>query len=132
MKNTQITSGNTEQGRLVIITRSDLSYGYQAQQSTHSIADFAYENPEAFKYWKETSNSIICLGVQSEQELEKWYEKLSQYTNVTKFYEPDLNDELTSICMYADADLRKKVSSLPLLGKIPKVKNIAIEEMNMV
>lgn len=105
----------------MIITRSDISNGYQAQQSTHSVADFADEFPEDFKQWKKTSNSIICLAVNNEHELEKWYQKLSELTNVTKFYEPDLNDELTSICLYADHDVRKKLSSLPLLGRKPKL-----------
>lgn len=106
---------------MVVITRADLSQGYQAQQSTHSIADFAYEFPDSFKEWKNSSNSIICLQVKSEDELSKLYNKLSTLTDVVKFYEPDLNDELTSICLYADKDVRKKLSSLPLLGKKPKL-----------
>lgn len=106
---------------MVVITRADLSQGYQAQQSTHSIADFAYEFPDSFKEWKTSSNSIICLQVKSEHELLKLYNKLSTFTDVVKFYEPDLNDELTSICLYANKDVRKKLSSLPLLGKKPKL-----------
>lgn len=102
---------------MIVITRSDLTPGYQSQQSTHSIADFAYEFPQEFKQWKETSNSIICLSVTSEEELEKLFIKLSNFTNVVKFNEPDLNDELTSICLYGDASIRKKLSYLPLLGK---------------
>ena len=117
MKNTQI---NKEQAKLVVITRSDLTPGYQSQQSTHSIADFAYEFTQEFKEWKTTSNSIICLQVNNETELDTLFNKLSKLTSVTKFYEPDLNDELTSICLYADKDVRKKVSYLPLLGKPKK------------
>lgn len=118
MKNTQI---NKDQAKLVVITRSDLTPGYQAQQSTHSVADFAHEFPQQFKEWKTTSNSIICLQVNNEKELNDLYLKLFKLTSVTKFYEPDLNDELTSICLYADKDVRKKVSYLPLLGKKPKL-----------
>ena len=70
--------------------------------------------------WKQNSNSIICLSVNNESELNSMFDKLSQFTNVTKFYEPDLNDELTSICLYADSEIRKKLSNLPLLGKDPK------------
>jgi len=106
---------------MIIITRTDLSYGYQSQQSCHSIADFAHEFPQQFKEWKTTSNSIICLQVNNEKELNDLYLKLSKLTSVTKFYEPDLNDELTSICLYADKDVRKKVSYLPLLGKKSKL-----------
>lgn len=105
---------------MMVITRSDLSYGYQSQQSCHSVADFAHEFPQQFNDWKQNSNSIICLQVNNEKELDALYQKLSKLTPVTKFYEPDLNDELTSICLYADKDVRKKVSYLPLLGKSKK------------
>lgn len=106
---------------MMVITRSNLSYGYQSQQSCHSIADFAHEFPQSFNEWKTTSNSIICLQVNNETELDTLYNKLSKLTSVTKFYEPDLNDELTSICLYVNKDIRKKVSYLPLLGKKPKL-----------
>ena len=118
MKNTQI---NKDQSKLVVITRSDLTPGYQAQQSTHSVADFAHEFPQSFNKWKTTSNSIICLQVNNEKELDTLFYKLSKLTSVTKFYEPDLNDELTSICLFATPDVRKKLSYLPLLGKKPKL-----------
>lgn len=115
-----MTQINKEESKLVIITRSDLTQGYQSQQSTHSVADFAHEFPQSFNEWKTTSNSIICLQVNNETELDTLYNKLSKLTSVTKFYEPDLNDELTSICLYANKDIRKKVSYLPLLGKPKK------------
>ena len=111
---------NKQESKLVVITRCDLTPGYQAQQSTHSVADFAHEFPQQFNDWKQNSNSIICLQVNNEKELDALYQKLSKLTPVTKFYEPDLNDELTSICLYADKDVRKKVSYLPLLGKPKK------------
>lgn len=114
---------------MVVITRADLSKGYQSQQSTHSIADFAYEFPQSFKDWKETSNSIICLQVKDESQLLDYYNRLSKLTNVVKFTEPDLNDESTSICLYADKDVRKKVSSLPLLGKEKITKEKVISDM---
>lgn len=90
-------------------------------QSTHSVADFANEFPDLFKDWKQNSNSIICLGVNNEKELDNLYHKLSKLTNTTKFHEPDLNDELTSICLYGDHLIRKKLSYLPLLGRINKI-----------
>src|SRR5690606_37745863 len=57
--------------------------------------------------------------------------KLSTLTNVTEFYEPDLNDELTSICLFGDSTIRKKLSHLPLLGKEKKsFKDIIIDMVN--
>ncbi len=102
--------------KLVVITRSDISPGYQAVQSTHSIADFAFEFPEVFSKWKSSSNSIICLSVKNEFELERLYEKFKDLTPSVIFYEPDV-DERTSLCLYGTPEIRKKLRSLPLLLK---------------
>jgi len=85
-------------------------------QTSHSIADFAYEFNEEFKVWKEESNSIICLSCKSEKDLLKIYEKYSVLTKVVKFFEPDVN-EYTSICLYGTKDIRRRLSHLPLALK---------------
>ena len=102
--------------KLVVITRSDISPGYQAEQSTHSVADFAFEYPDTFAKWKLDSNSIICLSVKNETELQKLYDKFKDLTPSVIFYEPDV-DEMTSICLYGTPEIRKKLRSLPLLLK---------------
>ena len=102
--------------KLVVITRSDISPGYQAVQSTHSVADFAFEYPDTFMKWKLESNSIICLSVKDEIELKKIYQKFKDLTPSIIFYEPDV-DEMTSLCLYGTSDIRKKLRSLPLLLK---------------
>lgn len=102
--------------KLVVITRSDITPGYQAVQSTHSIADFAFEFPETFLKWKMESNSIICLSVKNEFELERLYEKFKELTPSVIFYEPDVYEK-TSICLYGTPEIRKKLRSLPLLLK---------------
>lgn len=93
-------------------------------QSLHSIADFAYEHPEAFKEWKESSNSVICLSVPSEEKLLDLYSKLSGQTPTTKFFEPDIN-QWTSICLYGSPEIRKKLSHLPLALK--KIEDYVID-----
>lgn len=85
-------------------------------QSTHSIADFAYEHPEQFKAWKEESNSIICLSARNEEHLLQLREKFSLLTQTSLFFEPDV-DEFTSMCMYGTPATRRKLSSLPLCLK---------------
>lgn len=106
-----------QEPKLITITRSDLKTdGYVVPQTTHSIADFAYEHPEVFKKWKEDSNSIICLSCKSQAQLFKLYEKYSKLTPAVKFFEPDVN-EWTSICLYATPEIRKSLSSLPLALK---------------
>ena len=104
------------ESKLVVITRQDINPGYQCVQSTHSVADFAFEHPETFKKWKSESNSIICLSAKSEQHLLKLFEKYSQLTKTVKFFEPDVN-QFTSICLYADSKIRKSLSNLPLTLK---------------
>jgi hypothetical protein len=46
------------------------------------------------------------------------FNKLSKLTSVTKFYEPDLNDELTSICLFANSDVKRNYHIF-LFGKKP-------------
>lgn len=110
---TQIKKEYTEQ-KLVIITRQDLKTpGYQLPQACHSLADFAYEHPEKFKEWKETSNSIICLSARSEEHLIKLYEKYRTVTEASLFFEPDI-DAYTSACFFGTPQVRKAFSHLPL------------------
>lgn len=105
------------ESKLITITRSDLkTTGYIVPQTSHAIADFAFEHTETFKKWKEESNSIICLSAKSEQHLLQLFEKYSQVTPTVKFFEPDVN-EFTSICLYADPKIRKSLSHLPLTLK---------------
>lgn len=107
-----------QETKLIVVTRADLSIGYQAQQSTHSVADFAIAYPDLHLEWNKESGSIICLSVNSEEELLNIHQKLhrSDVKSVI-FQEPDLNNEYTSLCYYADYQSRKLVSHLPLLGK---------------
>ena len=102
--------------KLVTVIRQDLNFGYQLVQSCHSIADFAHEVPETFSKWKNESNSIICLSTKNQEDLLKLYEKYSTLTNCIKFFEPDVNEH-TSICLYADDNIRKSLSNLPLALK---------------
>lgn len=112
---TQINNKFTET-KLVVITRSDITPGYQAVQSTHSIADFAHDHPQHFAEWKSTSNSIICLSAKSEDHLLKLYEKYKGKTPTTIFFEPDVN-AYTSLCLFGTPEIRKSLSHLSLLLK---------------
>ena len=95
-------------------------------QSTHSIADFAYDHPEVFKKWKEESNSIICLSCKSQEHLLELYEKYSRLTEASLFFEPDV-DEYTSLCLYGSPDIRKGLSRLPLCNPKNKIKTESYE-----
>lgn len=60
------------------------------------------------------SNSIICLAVRDEFQLNKLYHKFKGVTPSIIFFEPDVN-EMTSVCLYGTPDIRKKLQNLPLL-----------------
>lgn len=121
MKDLQITKKERkfDETKLVVITRGDIPNGYVCVQSCHSIADFAADFPQYFSKWKKQSNSIICLSVKNEEELLRLYEKFKDKIPIVKFFEPDI-DEHTSICLYGEKPIRKKLSHLPLVLKKKK------------
>lgn len=114
MNNLQINK--LEEPKLVTITRDDISSGYIVVQSNHSIADFSFDHPQKFKQWKEESNSIISLACKSQAHLLQLYETFSSQTECSLFYEPDIS-EYTSMCLYADAPIRKQLKKLQLILK---------------
>lgn len=111
-------NSQTQDHKLVTITRQDLSVGYQIAQSCHSVADFAYHKPYEFKNWRENSNYKICLTTKDEQSLIKLHNKLiDKGAKVIAFHEPDLGDEMTAITLLGEPDIKKYTSYLPLAGK---------------
>lgn len=93
-----------------------MSPGYQCVQTSHAVADFAYDHPTEFRKWKDESNYIICLAVENETKLLELYSKFNSLTKATLFFEPDVNEH-TSFAMVASDEIRKKLSKLPLLLK---------------
>lgn len=101
----------------------NLKGGMQLVQSCHAIADFAYDHPDIFRQWKQESNSIITLATKDEQSLIDLFNRLKEVTsNVTQFREPDINDQMTALCVYGTPDIRKMLSNLPLALKEHKLK----------
>ena len=92
--------------------------GYQAVQTSHSIADFAIEFPTIFREWHEKSNYIIQLSVNDIVDLQKLINKL-ELNNIrfTAFYEPDIDNQLTAICIEPTEQARKITSSISLMLK---------------
>src|SRR5258708_2755309 len=104
-----------DETKLVSITRQDLTRGYQVVQTAHAIADFAYDHSDQFRQWKEQSNSIITLSIMDEVSLIALYERLKIKTPyITAFREPDVQDQMTAICVYGTPEIRKMLSNLPL------------------
>lgn len=100
---------------MITITRKDLSSGQQLVQTGHSIAEFANQLPTQFQDWVKNSNYLISLSVDNEDSLRNLYDKLKYYgAHVVAFTEPDMDDQLTSICYYGTPELRKYTQKLNL------------------
>jgi hypothetical protein len=93
-----------------------LKPGAQIAQSGHAIAQYCLEQPELSKTWN--NNYLICLSTENQQSLENLYEKLESYgVPVSPFYEPDLDNQLTSIAFQHNEQSRKYTTSLSLALK---------------
>ena len=104
--------------KLVIITRRDLSPGYQAVQASHAGIDFQHQHPEIAKQWNKESNYLIILSVENEDQLSLYLEKFKFYNiKTTTFREPDIGNEITAIAVEPSEKTRKLTSKLPLALK---------------
>lgn len=104
-----------KQVKLVTVTRKDLSEGYQLAQTLHSSSRFAYHYPELHREWIEKSEYVVSLSVDNEEKLKRLYNKLQDYgADVVAFHEPDIDNQLTSICYYGTPEMRKLTSNLKL------------------
>ena len=123
MKNFADTgSGSPIQVKLVTVTRKDLSAGYQLVQSGHAIAEFIQHFPDKFAEWKQQSNYLISLSVDDEERLQRLFYKLQDNgADVVAFTEPDIDDQLTSICYYGTPEMRKITQNLDLALEEVKV-----------
>jgi hypothetical protein len=87
-------------------------------QTGHSIAKFARQFPSQFQNWHDKSNYLISLSTDNEESLRDLYNKLKFYgADIVAFEEPDINNQVTSICYYGTPELRKITNKLNLALK---------------
>lgn len=104
--------------KLIVITRRDLSPGYQAVQSAHAAIEFQHEHPEIAKNWNTHSKYLVFLTVENEKVLYQYLEKIKFYDlNYTIFTEPDIDNQLTAIAIEPGERTQKLTSRLPLALK---------------
>lgn len=104
--------------KLYIVTRADLSPGYQAVQAAHAVADWTAEHPESADAWRTRSNSLIVLTADDEPALYRLVEKArTKGIGVTTFREPDLCDEITAVAFSPSDATRRLCSNQPLVGR---------------
>ena len=63
----------------------------------------------------ETSEYLVSLSIDNEEKLQRLFYKLQDNgADVVAFTEPDIDNQLTSICYYGTPELRKITSNLKL------------------
>lgn len=93
---------------MIIVTRNDIKNGLQMSQMGHSIAQYMLDYPDLARKWN--NNYLISLSVNSESKLESLLTKLCNMgVPVSYFTEPDINDELTSIC-FLETEHTKRIT----------------------
>ena len=98
--------------KLYIVVKKTLGAGLKMAQACHAMALFRETFRDIYDRWYAESNNIVVL---EEPDLEQLARSLEEqgYRN-TLFLEPDLDDELTALCVEPDA--WKQLSTLPLAG----------------
>jgi hypothetical protein len=82
-------------------------------QAAHAISQFHLEYPEETKRWN--NNYLISLSIDTEKKLQTLLTKLNDVgVSVSYFTEPDIGDELTSICFIETPETIRLTSHLPL------------------
>lgn len=98
-----------------MITRQDLTPGFQACQAAHAAFTFSVEYPDIVSKWHTDSNFLVVLAAQDEESLTALLaEAVRRQIRCIEFIEPDLNDELTAIVLEPTDEARRLCANLPL------------------
>jgi len=101
--------------KLYVITRRDLTPGYQAVQSIHAAQQFALEHPSINREWHEQSNYLSLLSVEDEHALkELGVEAVHRGLAISGFWEPDIVWGLTAIVIEPGKKSERLLKRLPL------------------
>lgn len=100
---------------MYIVTRRDLSPGFQACQASHAAFTFSVENPDLVQKWHTESNFLVIVTVEDEDALRSLLDEATERGILsTSFIEPDLDNEMTAIVLEPSLEARRLVANLPL------------------
>lgn len=86
--------------KLYLITRRDISPGYQGVQACHAMRQFTADHPERDIEWFKNSNYLAFLSVQNEVELMRLLVAASDHgVRASAFREPDVGGAITAIAL---------------------------------
>lgn len=104
--------------RLYVIVRDDLRPGQQMAQAIHAAHSFAFENPDQFRAWIESSGYLVVLSVPDEDGIYEMISKaISADIDYYAFREADFGDELTAVALQPGNIARELCKGLPLALK---------------
>lgn len=96
--------------KLFVVVKQTLSSGLKMAQALHAFRAFQSAFPVVEAYWHAEHNNIVVLQVEDIEALTGRLDAAK--VRLSKFREPDRNDELTAICVEPGA--WRLLSSLPL------------------
>lgn len=101
-----------------MVTRQDLTLGYQIVQTAHATAEFVLNHPQVARQWREESQYMVALSVPNESELSALMDKASKFNiHFSEFREPDVGNEITAVVFAPSENTRKLLSQCSLAGK---------------
>lgn len=104
--------------KLFVVTRRDISPGYQGVQSQHALRQFTAEHPERDAEWFKSSNFLAWLSVEDEVELMRLItEAQDRGLRWSAFREPDVGGQITAIAIEPHPETAKICRGLPLALK---------------
>ncbi len=83
--------------KLYIIVSKTLSVGLKCAQACHALRLFGASYPDLDHDWYENSNNIVVLEHDDIPSMAELLQDLG--LNVACFHEPDLDDEMTALCV---------------------------------
>jgi hypothetical protein len=96
--------------KMYVIVKKTLTAGLKCAQAIHAFRAFCGEYPHIDEYWYKESNNIVVL---QDDDIETMADKLEELGyRLSRFHEPDLDNQLTAICVEPNA--WKHLSNVPL------------------
>jgi peptidyl-tRNA hydrolase len=100
---------------MYVVVRGDLSPGLQMAQALHAAFTFAVWFPQHTKEWMDSSNYLVVLQTKNEAELQELLEVAKEQNIIcASFCEPDIDNQLTAICLGPSEASRKLCRNLKL------------------
>lgn len=112
-----------------MVTREDMSPGYQAVQAAHAAIDFTFEHPSRAGPWHTNSNYLVLLSLKNEKQLKLLIQKCNELQLChTVFREPDIGNAITAVAIEPSDRTQKLVRKIPLLFKSKIYESSSIED----